>query len=66
MFLGIILGKFSRDFTRPLGNPRGLKRLVAYAECNRLSHKRGFMFHAFILFLFCFAKGLAKYKFWGI
>jgi len=46
----------------------GFKSLLAYAKCNRLSHKRGFMFHAFILFfvLFCFVKGLAKCKFEGI
>jgi hypothetical protein len=28
MFMGIILGKPSRDFTRPLGSPRGLKGLL--------------------------------------
>jgi hypothetical protein len=28
MFVGIIYGKLSRDFTRPLGNPRGLKGLL--------------------------------------
>jgi hypothetical protein len=28
MFVGIISGKPSRDFTRPLGSPRGLKRLL--------------------------------------
>jgi hypothetical protein len=28
MFVGIILGKPSRDFTRPLGSPRGLKGLL--------------------------------------
>jgi hypothetical protein len=40
--------------------------LVAYAKYNRLSHERGFMFHAFILFFVLFAKGLAKCKFGGI
>jgi hypothetical protein len=61
MFVGIISGKPSRDFTRPLGSPKGeFKRLIAYAKCNRLSHDRGFMFH------FIFAKGLAKCKFGGI
>jgi len=28
MFVGIISGKPSRDFTRPLGSPRGLKGLL--------------------------------------
>jgi hypothetical protein len=28
MFVGIITGKPSRDFTRPLGMPRGLKGLL--------------------------------------
>jgi hypothetical protein len=28
MFVGIIYGKPSRDFTRPLGSPRGLKGLL--------------------------------------
>jgi hypothetical protein len=28
MFVGIIHGKLSRDFTRPLGCPRGLKGLL--------------------------------------
>jgi hypothetical protein len=28
MFVGNISGKHSRDFTRPLGSPRGLKGLL--------------------------------------
>jgi hypothetical protein len=28
MFVGIIANKLSRDFTRPLGMPRGLKGLL--------------------------------------
>jgi hypothetical protein len=28
MFVGIIHGKLSRDFTHPLGSPRGLKGLL--------------------------------------
>jgi len=28
MFVGSISGKPSRDFTRPLGSPRGLKSLL--------------------------------------
>jgi hypothetical protein len=44
MFVGIIPEKPSRDFTRPLGNPYGFKRLVAYAKCNHFSHESGLMF----------------------
>jgi hypothetical protein len=47
MFVGIILGKTSRDFTRPLGNSYGFKRLVAYAQCNRFSHESGPIFVLF-------------------
>jgi hypothetical protein len=45
---------------------QGFKMLVAYAKCKRLSHDSKFMFHALILFSFCFAKGLAKCKFGSI
>jgi hypothetical protein len=67
MFVGIILGKPSRDFTRSLGNSYGFKRLVAYAKCNRFSHESILMFFCFnCVFHFCFAKGLAKCKFGDI
>jgi hypothetical protein len=54
MFVGIIPGKPSRDFTRPLGSSRGLKGLLNMLNA-RLSHERGRMFHALNLFfvLFC-------------
>jgi hypothetical protein len=62
--VGIIAGKPSRNFTRPLGMPRGLKgllhmlnaieRLIAYAKCNCFSHESEFMFLVFIVFSFFF------------
>ena len=54
MFVGNISVKPSRDFTRPLGMPRGLKRLVAYAKCNRVSYDKGgrvVVYSCLILFL---------------
>jgi hypothetical protein len=44
MFVGIITGKPSRDFTRPLGSPRGLKGLLH--TLNAIVHptKEGFIF----------------------
>jgi hypothetical protein len=53
MFVGIILEKPSRDLTRPLGNSYGLKRLVAYAKCNRTSHERWIYLFVFLV-IFCF------------
>jgi len=41
VFVGVTSVKPSRDFTRLLGMRSRLKRLVAYAKCNRLSHERG-------------------------
>ena len=41
----------------------GFKRLVVYAKCNRFPHDSGLIFLVFVVFLFCFAKGLAKCKF---
>jgi hypothetical protein len=60
IFVGIILGKPSRDFTRPLGNFKRFKRLVAYAKCNCSPMKVDL---CYLCFSFCFAKGLVKYKF---
>jgi len=66
-FVGIIPSKPSREFTRPLGSPRSLKRLVAYAKCNRTSHERRIYLVVFqFYFLFCIAKGLAICKFRGV
>ena len=67
MFVGIILGKPSRDFTCPLGNSQGFKRLIAYAKCNRTFHERWIYLFVFqFYFLFCIAKGLAICKFGGV
>jgi len=59
MFVGIIPSKPSRDFTRPLGSPRGLKGLLH--TLNAIVHptKEGFI-------LFCIAKGLAICKSGGV
>jgi hypothetical protein len=64
MFVGIILEKPLRDFTRPLGNSQRFKRLVAYAQCNRFPTKVDLCLYC--VFHFFFAKGLAKCKFGGI
>jgi hypothetical protein len=66
MFMGIIAGKPSRDFTCPLGMPKGLKGLFIYAKCNRFFHDSELMFIVFNVLHFYFAKGLAKCKFGGI
>jgi hypothetical protein len=51
MFVGIIPEKPSRDFTRPLGSPRGLKGLLH--TLNAIVHptKEGFIFLFLSLFL---------------
>jgi hypothetical protein len=53
MFVGIISGKPSRDFTRPLGSPRGLKGLLH--TLNAIVHptKEGFIL-LFFSFISCF------------
>jgi hypothetical protein len=53
MFVGIISGKPSRDFTRPLGRPRGLKGLLH--TLNAIVHptKEGFIL-LFFSFIYCF------------
>jgi len=53
MFVGIISGKPSRDFTRPLGSPRGLKGLLH--TLNAIVHptKEGFI-PLFFSFISCF------------
>jgi hypothetical protein len=51
MFVGTIPGKPSRDFTRLLRNTKRFKRLVAYAKCNRTSHKSWiYLFVAHLVF----------------
>jgi hypothetical protein len=53
MFVGIIPSKSSRNFTRPLGNPRGLKSLLH--TLNAIVHptKEGFIL-LFFSFISCF------------
>jgi hypothetical protein len=57
MFVGIIPDKPSRDFTRPLGSPRGLKGLLHTLNAIVYPTKEGFILLFFILFFI--AKGLA-------
>jgi hypothetical protein len=60
--VGIIAGKSSRDFTRPLWMPRGLKGLLHMLNAI-ISHMKVDLCILFLLcFHFCFAKGLAKCK----
>jgi hypothetical protein len=69
MFVGIILVKPSRDFTRPLGMSRGLKSLLHMLNAIVFPTKEYlcYCFHFISFFvLFCFAKGLAKCKFVGV
>ena len=62
MFVGVIAGKPSRDFARPLGMPRGLKGLL-YTLNATVSPTTVDLYY---FLSFCFAKGLAKCKFGGI
>jgi hypothetical protein len=61
--VGIIPGKPSRDFTRPLGMPRGLKGLLHTLNAIVSPTKMDLCFLFSLCFHFCFAKGLAKCKF---
>jgi hypothetical protein len=60
MFVGIISGKPSRDFTRPLGSPRSLKDLLHMLNAIVSPTKEDLCFMLGFYFSFCFAKGLAK------
>jgi hypothetical protein len=62
MFMGVIAGKPPRDFTRPLGMPRGLKGLLHTLNAIVSPTTMDLCF----LLSFCFAKGLAECKFRGI
>jgi hypothetical protein len=66
MFVGIIPGKPSRDFIRPLGSPRSLKGLLHTLNAIVSPTKEDLCFKLSFYVLFCFAKGLAKCKFVGI
>jgi hypothetical protein len=64
--VGVIPGKPSRDFTRPLGMPRGLEGLLHMLNAIVSPMKGDLCFLFLLCFHFYFAKGLAKYKFGGI
>jgi hypothetical protein len=52
MFVGIISGKPSRDFTRPLGSPRGLKGLLHMLNAIVSPTKEDLCFMLWFCFLF--------------
>jgi hypothetical protein len=62
MFVGVIADKPSRDFTRLLGMPRGLKGLLHTLNAIVSPTTADICF----LLSFWFTKGLAKCKFGGI
>jgi hypothetical protein len=64
--MGVISKKPSRDFTHPLGRPRGLKGLFHMLNAIVSPMKADLCFSFLLYFHFCFAKGLAKCKFGGI
>ena len=66
MFMGIIAGKPSRDFTRPLGMPKGLKGLLHMLNAIVSPTTADIYFLFRCVFFFSFAKGLAKCKFRSI
>jgi hypothetical protein len=66
MFVGIISGKPSRDFTHPLGSLRGLKDLLHMLNAIVSPTKEDLCFMLWFCFSFFLAKGLAKCKFVGI
>jgi hypothetical protein len=63
MFVGIIHIKPSRDFTCPLGIPRGLKDLLHMLNVIVSPTKEDVI--AFILFLVLFCYGTSKMEVWG-
>jgi hypothetical protein len=64
--VGVIPRKPSRDFTRPLGMPRGLKGLLHMLNAIVSPMKADLCLLFSLCFHFYFVKGLAKYKFGGI
>jgi hypothetical protein len=64
--MGVIPRKSSRDFTHQLGMPRGLKGLLHMLNAIVSPTKADLCLLFSLCFPFCFAKGLAKYKFGGI
>ena len=66
MFVGVIVGKPSRDFTCLLGMPRGLKGLLYTLNPIVSSTTADLCLLLLFYFSFYFAKGLAKCKFGGV
>jgi hypothetical protein len=64
--VGVIPGKPSRDFTRLLWMPKGLKGLLHMLNAIVSPTKADLYLLFSLYFYFCFAKGLAKCKFGGI
>jgi hypothetical protein len=64
--VGVIPGKPFRDFTHPLGMPRGLKGLLHMLNAIVSPMKADLCFLFLLCFHFCFTKGLAKCKLEGI
>jgi hypothetical protein len=64
--VGVIPGKPSRVFTRPLGMPRGLKGLLHMLNAIVSLTKADLCLLFPLCFHFRFAKRLAKCKFGGI
>jgi hypothetical protein len=60
MFVGIIAGKPSRDFTHSLGMPKGLRGLLHMLNAIVSPTTADLCFLFMMCFSFCFAKGLAK------
>jgi hypothetical protein len=63
MFVGVIVGKPSRDFIRPLGMIRVLKGLLHTLNATISPTTADLCFLFLMCFSFCFAKRLAKCKF---
>ena len=66
MFMGVIVDKPSRDFTRPLGMPKGLTGLLHTLNAIVSPTTTDLCFLLLFCFSFCFAKELVKCKFRGI
>jgi hypothetical protein len=64
--MGVILGKPSRDFIRPLEMPKGLKGLLHMLNAIMSPTKADLCLLFLMCFHFYFAKRLAKCKFGGI
>ena len=66
MFVGIISVKPSQDFTRPLGMPRDIKGLLYMVNAIFSPTTKDLCLLLSFYFSFCFTKGLAEVKLWGV